>query len=80
MQAESLYHCYRIRVRGQLDERWFNWFDGLTVSLDAGGETVIHGQQVDQAGLHAILNRIRDLGLELIAVERCDLDHSEETR
>ena len=61
---------YQIRVRGHLDDRWFRWFDGLTLSLTPDGETLITGKALDQAALHALLNRIRDLGLELIAVQQ----------
>jgi hypothetical protein len=61
---------YQIRVRGHLDDRWFRWFEGLTLSLTPDGETIITGKAFDQAALHALLNRIRDLGLELIAVQQ----------
>lgn len=61
---------YQIRVRGHLDDRWFRWFTGLTITLTPDGETVITGASLDNAALHAILNRIRDLGLELIAVQQ----------
>lgn len=63
-------HDYRIRVRGHLDERWFRWFEGLTIRLTPDGETIITGMALDQAALHAMLDRIRDLGLELVAVQR----------
>jgi hypothetical protein len=63
-------HDYRIRVRGHLDERWFRWLEGLTIALSPDGETIITGAALDQAALHAILDRIRDLGLELVAVQR----------
>ncbi len=61
---------YQIRVRGHLDDRWFRWFDGLTLDFTPDGETVISATGLDQAALHALLNRIRDLGLELIAVKQ----------
>lgn len=61
---------YQIRVRGHLDERWFRWFDGLTISLTPDGETLITGTALDHAALHALLNRIRDLSLELISVQQ----------
>ena len=63
-------HDYQIRVQGHLDERWFRWFDRLTLSLTPAGETIIPGAGLDQAALHAILNRMRDLGLELISIQR----------
>ena len=61
---------YQIRVAGLLDERWRRWFEGLDISHKADGETVITGA-MDQSALHGILNRIRDLGMEMISVERC---------
>lgn len=63
---------YEIRLRGGLDERWSVWFDGLTVEREAGGTTLIRGPIADQAALHGLLQRIRDLGLPLFAVTRVD--------
>lgn len=60
---------YQIRVRSHLGAHWFRWFEGLTIALSPDGETIITGSALDQAALHAILNRIRDLGLELISVQ-----------
>lgn len=61
---------YRVTVRGRLSDRLLARFDGLTV-VSSGDTTVLAGDLVDQAQLHGILDRIRDLGLELLAVERC---------
>ena len=63
---------YRLRVKGVLDEKWSDWFAGLTVVPHAGGETLLTGPVRDQAALHGILARIRDLGLPLLAVERVE--------
>jgi hypothetical protein len=60
---------YQIRIEGHLDERWLRWFEGLDVTPLPEGETVISGE-MDQSALHGVLNRIRDLGLELISVQR----------
>jgi 2-polyprenyl-3-methyl-5-hydroxy-6-metoxy-1,4-benzoquinol methylase len=60
---------YQIRVKGHLDERWIRWFEGLDVTRLPNGETAISGEIMDQAALHGILNRIRDLGMELISVQ-----------
>ena len=57
---------YEIRVKGALDSRWSAWFDGLQVTSDLG-QTVIAGPVTDQAALHGLLAKIRDLGLELLA-------------
>lgn len=73
MTARHTPQSYRILVQGQLDERWAKWFEGLTVSPRPGGETELRGTLQDQASLHGALNRIRDLGLELISVTRYEL-------
>lgn len=65
---------YEIRVDGILDARWSAWFDGLHISSDANGETTIAGPVRDQAALHGLLAKVRDLGLVLIAVRRIGPD------
>jgi hypothetical protein len=65
---------YEIRVNGVLDRRWSAWFDGLDVSSDDRGQTTIAGPVVDQAALHGLLAKVRDLGLELLEVRRTDPD------
>ena len=59
---------YEIRLQGRLDERWASWFDGMTIEAAPGGVTVLRGHVVDQAALHGVLARLRDLGLPLISV------------
>ncbi len=61
---------YEIRVTGHLNERWTAWFDGLTVSQENDGTTVIAAEVADQAALHGLLQRVRNLGLPLVAVTR----------
>ena len=61
---------YEIRVKGHLDVRWADWFDGLTLTRESDGTTVLRGSVVDQAALHGVLGKVRDLGLPLIAVNR----------
>jgi hypothetical protein len=63
---------YRIRVQGHLDQRWAEWFDGLTMTHEPNGETLFYGAIEDQAALHGTLNKIRDLGIPLISVQRLD--------
>jgi hypothetical protein len=62
---------YEIRIEGVLGERWTGWFDGLHVSSD-GTDTVLSGPLTDQAALHGVLVKIRDLGMRLISVRRVD--------
>jgi hypothetical protein len=65
---------YEIRVKGVIDERWSEWFEGLEVSPLESGETILTGPVVDQAALHGLLQRIRDVGLPLMSVTRADVD------
>lgn len=59
---------YRIRIQGHLGQRWVPWFDGLALTRDADGTTLLQGRVADQAALHGLLNRVRDMGLPLISV------------
>jgi hypothetical protein len=61
---------YEIRIDGVLDERWSSWFDGLQMTSEPGGVTVMAGPIADDAALHGLLTKIRDLGLPLISVHR----------
>jgi hypothetical protein len=63
---------YEIRLRGHLDDRWAAWFDGLTITRQDNGNTRLTGAVVDQAALHGLLRKVRDLGLPLIAVIQVD--------
>jgi hypothetical protein len=65
---------YEIRVRGVLDSGWSAWFDGLEVTSDQAGQTRIAGPVVDQAALHGLLAKVRDLRLPLVSVRRIDRD------
>ena len=59
---------YDIRIKGHLEPRWAGWFDGLALTTEPGGTTVLHGSVVDQAALHGLLQKLRDVGLPLISV------------
>jgi hypothetical protein len=65
---------YEIRLKGHLDARWAAWFDGLTVGHEGDGTTLISGRIADQAALHGLLQRVRDLGLPLVSVTRDETD------
>lgn len=67
---------YRIVVAGHLDASWSDWFDGLTITPQLSGETVLGGSVRDQAALYGLLERFRDIGLPLLIVER--IEHHEE--
>jgi hypothetical protein len=67
---------YHIRLKGHLDDYWLAWFDNLTISNEANGEAVLRGPLPDQAALHGILIKIRDLGLPLLAVTTVAADET----
>jgi len=59
---------FEIRLKGHLDRRWENWFEGMTITLTAEGDTLLTGPVADQAALHGLLKKVRDLGLPLRAL------------
>src|SRR5947209_5354710 len=61
---------YQITVKGHLNPIWADWFDGLTITLEDNGETLLTGPVVDQAALHGLLRKVRDLGMPLLSVTR----------
>jgi hypothetical protein len=61
---------YQIRVRGHLGAQWADWFEGLTVTLEDNGDTLLTGAVKDQATLHGLIKKVRDLGMPLISVTR----------
>jgi len=63
---------YEIRLKGHLDDKWADWFDSLTITREDNGETRLTGPVVDQAALHGLLRKVRDLGMPLIAVIQVD--------
>jgi hypothetical protein len=63
---------YQIRLQGHLDVRWASWFDGLAITHESDGTCVLCGPLSDQAALHGVLVKIRDLGLTLIAVQQIE--------
>src|SRR5687767_5896198 len=67
---------YEIRLRGRLEARWAAWFDGLSLTHERDGTTVLRGPVADQAALHGLLQKVRDLGLPLIAVMQVDLEQA----
>ena len=61
---------YQIRVKGHLGSQWTDWFGGLTVTLEDNGETLLTGPVADQAALHGLIKKVRDLGMPLVSVFR----------
>ena len=70
---------YQIRIKGQLGPQWTDWFDGLTLTLEDDGETLLTGAVVDQAALHGLLRKVRDLGMQLISVNRIEAGQTDES-
>ncbi len=71
---------YQIRVKGQLGPQWAEWFDGMTITPEENGDTTISGPVADQPALHALLVRIRDLGMTLLALNQDDLSQPADER
>jgi hypothetical protein len=70
---------YKIRISGQLDDQWTNWFEGLTISLESEGDTLLTGTVPDQAARYGLLKKVRDLGMPLLSVNRVEPGISDET-
>jgi len=70
---------YEICIKGLLDNRWSNWFEGFTITRESNGETRLTGQVTDQAALHGLLRKVRDLGLPLISVNRIESHQADES-
>ena len=67
---------YEISIKGHLDDRWAEWFEGLTITREDNGETLLTGPVVDQAALHGLLRKVRDLGLLLVSINRVQVDEN----
>lgn len=69
---------YEIRLKGHLDSQWATWFDGLTITLGENGDTLLSGPVPDQAALHGLLKKVRDLGMPLVSVVPAQSSRSEQ--
>lgn len=68
--------AYQIRIKGHLSEQWTDRFDGLTITLEENGDTLLTGPVVDQAALHGLLKKVRDLGIPLLSVNPVRLNET----
>jgi hypothetical protein len=68
MTKQNATDMFEICLRGHLDARWSGWFDGFTITLTENGETMLTGSVADQAALHGLLKKVRDLGLPLLSI------------
>ncbi len=71
---------YQIRLNGHLGSQWTDWFEGLTITLEENGDTLLTGPVIDQAALHGLLKKVRDLGLPLVSVNRVELGAQSEVK
>jgi hypothetical protein len=73
MTRHTQTETFEIRLQGHLDEGWASWFEGMTINLTEDGDTLMTGPVADQAALHGVLKKVRDLGLTLISVNPCKM-------
>ncbi len=67
---------YQIRIKGHLGPQWTEWFEGMAVTREENGDTLLTGPVIDQASLHGLIKKVRDLGMELISVNRNQLNET----
>ncbi|HLO32236.1 MAG TPA: hypothetical protein VK249_24010 [Anaerolineales bacterium] len=67
---------YQIRIKGELDSQWTDWFEGLTITLEEDGDTLLTGPVSDQAALHGLLKKVRDLGMPLISINQIQFNET----
>jgi len=68
---------YQIRIKGHLDRQWTDWFGGLAIMLEENGDTLLTGLVIDQAALHGLLKKVRDLGMPLVSVNSVEPDQAD---
>ena len=69
-QDQYQYPCYEIRLKGLLDDQWAEFFDGMTITVEENGDTLITSPGIDQAALHGLIKKVRDLGIQLLSVNQ----------
>jgi hypothetical protein len=70
---------YEIRIKGHLGHQWTDWFEGLTITLEEDGDTLLTGPVIDQAALHGLLKKVRDLGMPLLSVSPVEPDQADQS-
>ena len=70
---------YQFRIKGHLGPQWMGWFEGLTVTLEEDGNTLLSGPMIDQSAMHGVLKKIRDLGMPLLSMNPIDSDPAAKT-
>ena len=70
---------YEIRLKGHLEHRWSDWFEGLAITLEEDGNTLLAGPVIDQAALHGLLKKVRDLGMPLVSVSPLEHGQADES-
>jgi hypothetical protein len=78
-ENHNQHQCYEIRLKGHLDDRWAEWFDGLIITQEESGDTLLTGPVVDQAALHGLPKKVRDLGLPLVSICYIQPGHSDQS-
>jgi hypothetical protein len=78
-EKHNQHQCYEIRLKGHLDDRRANWFEGMTITLEEDGDTLLTGSVIDQAALHGLLKKVRDLGMPLVSVSPIENDRPDTT-
>ena len=68
---------YHIRIKGHLGPQWANWFEGLSITLETNGDTLLTGPVADQAALYGLLRKLRDVGLPLVSVTHAGPAHAD---
>jgi hypothetical protein len=76
-EKHNKHQCYEIRLKGHLDARWAERFEGLTITLEEDGNTLLTGPVIDQAALHGLLKKVRDLGMPLVSVSPVEPDQAD---
>ena len=79
-EKHTQHSYYEIRLNGHLDDRWAEWFEGLTITLEDNGDTLLSGPVIDQAALHGLLKKVRDSGMPLVSVNRVQFNETQSDR